>query len=111
MDKLYSQKLEQRVFDTLSDSEWQVYFQILKRLVQSSTNTYCGSHYNHKSGDIYQQDYCTFIDSVLRSLRSGNVDYCFHIYQIVDLLNYEKDRLQTQWLPKHKCFKVYLHTI
>lgn len=107
MDKLYSQKLEQRVLNTLSDSEWQIYFQILKSIIASSSHMRHSSYYNKGSDDIRKRDYRTFIDDVLYSLRSGNTDYCFHIYQIVDLLYFEKDRLKTRWLPEHKCFEVY----
>lgn len=108
MDNLYSEELERKILKSLSDEEWQIYFRILKAIVSYSDDLSPSSYYDYKSDNINNQDYCLFIDSILDSLRSGNTDYCFHIYQILDLLYFEKDRLQTKWLPKHKCFMVFL---
>lgn len=54
------------------------------------------------------QIYCEFINSILFNLRRGNIDYCFYIYHIADLLKYEHDRLQALWLEKERCFRLSL---
>lgn len=111
MNNLYSQEFEQKILKSLSDEEWQIYFKILKIIVSCSDDLPSCSYYDYKSDDICKQDYCLFIDSILSSLRSGNTDYCFHISQILDLLNFENERLRARWLPKYKCFKVYLQPL
>ena len=33
--------------------------------------------------------YCNFINSILRNIRKFECDYCYHIYQVVELLRFE----------------------
>lgn len=64
-------------------------------------------------GETQYSNYCSFINSILRTIRgSGGKppqhDYCFFIYQITDLLRFEHDRLRTRWIPEYECFEVWL---
>lgn len=65
--------------------------------------------FNTYHGKTQYQCYCSFINSILSNLRSGGVDYCFYIYQISELLKYEHDRLQADWLQDEKCFELRLN--
>lgn len=51
--------------------------------------------------------YCHFINDILDCIRAGNIDYCFYIYQIEDLLKYEP-RLKSCWLEQEQCFRVWI---
>lgn len=43
------------------------------------------------------QQYCTYINDVLRNIRCGQVDYCYYIFQITDLLKFHLDDLRTKY--------------
>lgn len=58
---------------------------------------------NYKITPEYRQ----FINSVLYSIRQGECDHCFYIYQIVDLLKFEP-KLKTTWISEYQCFEVWL---
>ena len=104
----------------MTDDEWQEYFNILRDKIKPSleyrmktsyyiwVNGYLDTTYFSYSGDTEWQYYCKFINSVLGTIRKGELDYCYHIYQIADLLRFEHDRLQTMWLPEYQCFEVSL---
>ena len=86
----------------LSNEEWQKHFDHIKNLVQHQLR-------GHKL-DEYDQgtSYEDYISSVLYTIRGGEIDYCYHEHQIVDLLRFEKERLHTRWLPQDKYFRVWL---
>lgn len=52
--------------------------------------------------------YTRYINSVLNSIRNGNDDYVYHIYQIADLLRFEHDRLRTEYVKEDGYFRVWL---
>ena len=85
-----------------SDEEWQRRFEEIRN---ESILAQCGSPLIAFAGN---DTYATFVSGVLETIRAGGTDYCFFIYQIEDLLKFEKERLQTSWLPNDKCFKVWL---
>lgn len=96
-----------------TNKEWLSDFENLKRTVIPAqedrmreipdTSSY-GSYY----GKTQYQNYCSFINNILRNIRRGEVDYCYYIYQIADLLKYEKERLEVQWLQFERCFRISL---
>lgn len=106
----------------MTDDEWQKYFEELrsnikpypKRYMETSypilVNGYNGINYFAYCGDTEWQYYCKFINSVLSTIRKGEFDFCYHIYQISDLLRFEHDRLKAVWLPEHQCFEVSLYS-
>lgn len=98
-----------------SDAQWQQDFAIIKQLVHPSRfkrmrtipepSDFAGTYH----GQTQYQNYCNFINNILHNIRSGDIDYCFNVYQIFDLLKYEKERLQAEWLKDECCFKLSLN--
>lgn len=60
-------------------------------------------------GKTQYQYYCDFINDILSNIRRGNTDYCYYIYQIAELLKFEHDKLQAEWLEELNCFKLTLN--
>lgn len=95
----------------LTDKEWQEEFAIRKLYVTPYIQ------YHTKMGGRYSQDvrkrnedengeykgatnwqrYCFYINSILSSIRSGEHDYCYYKYQIMDLLKFHHDTLRTRY--------------
>ena len=104
----------------MTDEEWQDVFKYLKCRVQPSkykrmktdhpifVNGYRDNTYFEYCGETQWQHYCQFINDVLRTIRKGEIDFCYHIYQIEDLLRFEHDRLIATWNQECQCFFVYL---
>ena len=98
----------------MSPEEWQTYFRALRMMVEPSKLKKLPRKENYASeGQVYYgetlwQQYCKFINDVLRFIRSGEEDFCFFIYQIAELLRFEHDRLRTEWIPRLGCFRVWL---
>lgn len=98
-----------------TDSQWQSDFIDLKSKIER-----CGlafmptikevseTTYQEYHGKTQYQRYCDFVNSVLKNIRDGHVDYCFYIYQIAELLKYEHDNLKVTWLEAERCFRVFL---
>lgn len=66
-----------------------------------------GSLYGSYHGKAQYQQYCSFINNILRNIRRGEIDYCFYIYQVAELLKYE-ERLKVVWLQPEGCFRLSL---
>ena len=66
------------------------------------------SLYGSYCGKTQYQSYCSFINNMLKNIRHGEIDYCFYIYQVAELLKYEHERLQATWLNFEKCFRLSL---
>lgn len=43
------------------------------------------------------QSYCSYINDILNNIRSGQVDYCYYIYQILDLAKFHYNTLKTRY--------------
>lgn len=41
--------------------------------------------------------YCSYINDVLSNIRTGQVDYCYYIFQILDLLKFHHNDLKTKY--------------
>lgn len=48
-------------------------------------------------GQTNWQEYCSYINDVLNNIRSGQVDYCYYIYQIMDLAKFHFNTLRTKY--------------
>ena len=59
-------------------------------------------------GRTQYQNYCNFINDILLSIRNGEPDYCYYIYQVAELLKYEHSRLKAEWMEEYRCFKISL---
>lgn len=118
LDNISSSK--KRIPLKMTDEEWQEYFSELRKKIKPSSehlmktsysiwvNGYKDISYFTYHSDTEWQYYCKFINSVLRTIRGGECDYCYHIYQISDLLRFEHDKLKTLWIPNQQCFEVSL---
>lgn len=98
----------------MTDMEWQEYLNKISECVSPADEDKLTFNY---TGRIFGSEYCgdsqymyykRFINSVLASIRKGEEDYCFYIYQIIELLRFEHDRLQCEWLPEDGVFKCSL---
>lgn len=110
-----------RPSDSMTDAEWQNYFHFIRSKTEPSMTNVMIKHIGssnqertlsdfkplHRRNTQYDE-YCDFINDMLKTLRSGHADYCYYIFQISDLLKYEYDHLRTEYLPDEKCFKVWL---
>ena len=101
----------------MTDSAWQKQFYELRQVVNPSKDKNMKTSYpvrvngrceKSNCGDTQWQNYCRFINDILKNIRLGERDYCYHIYQIKELLRFEHDKLVTEWLPEHQCFEVSL---
>lgn len=105
----------------MTNAEWQEHFNKLrssinpsieKRMKVSSHPHSVNGYYNYLplayAGDTQWEYYCKFINSVLTTIRQGECDYCYHVYQIAELLKYEHDKLVATWIPEHNYFVVSL---
>lgn len=48
-------------------------------------------------GKTNWQEYCNFINSILDNIRLGQIDYCYYIYQIMQLTKFHYDKLKTKY--------------
>lgn len=96
-----------------TNQQWQSDFEIIKQTVIPAQESKMrvirdAPSYGSYHGKTQYQNYCSFINNVLNNIRCKEVDYCFYIYQIMDLLKYEKERLEVKWLQSERCFRVSL---
>lgn len=81
----------------------------IRRLPLARHHLKTGEEYK---GETAYQQYCSFINDVLTSIRKGETDYCYFIYQIADLLQFEPE-LQTRLCNEDRLcpyFEVWLDT-
>lgn len=96
----------------LTDEKWQKEFNVRKLFVtphkDGCTKKLSGKYtkesgkWNEETKGVYDgctnwQSYCTFINDILRNIRAGQVDYCYYTYQILDLLKFHYEDLQTRY--------------
>ena len=98
-----------RPSSTLTDKEWQNELSIMKLYItpHNKTVTRMGGKYsrgqelrtenNEYHGITNWQSYCAFINNVLKNIRSGNRDFCYYGYQIIELLKFHYDDLRTRY--------------
>ena len=100
-----------RPSSTLTDEKWQKEFKLRKMFITPFRKDVkrLGGKYSKESatwneetmgeyqGQTNWQEYCSFINDVLKNLRSGQTDFCYFIYQIIDLLKFHYDDLRTRY--------------
>ena len=125
LEKLKEIKLisnsDYRPTSTLTDEKWQKEFEIRKQFVQPYKDGHAkrlSGKYTKKSGKWNEeihgkylgctnwQSYCTYINDILCNIRSGQIDYCYYIYQILDLLKFHFEDLRTKYMDGY--WKVWL---
>lgn len=94
---------------TLTDEKWQTEFKIRKMFItpHSKKMKFLKGRHSTESGKWSEsvtyhgmtnwQEYCSFINDILRNIRSGQVDYCYFIYQIMELARFH-DNLRTKYI-------------
>lgn len=100
-----------RPLEGLTNAKWQEEFQIRKTYVtpvspkikkmQTRFSTESGLWNEETQGTYYgttnYQEYTSFINDVLRVIESGKHDYCYFIYQIMDILKFHYNDLKTKY--------------
>ena len=102
-----------RPTSSLTDEKWQKEFNVrklfvkpyskeVKRMGQLNRDSQETGYWNEETMGTYHgatnwQEYCSFINDVLRNIRAGQVDYLYYIYQITDLLKFHYDDLRTRY--------------
>lgn len=90
----------------LTDELWQKEIEIRKSFITHVKTKKMNAKYateGAKKGDVNYhgptqfQSYCSYINDVLRNIRKGEVDYCYFIYQIEDLLRFHYNDLRTRY--------------
>lgn len=95
----------------LTNDKWQKEFILRKMFIKPYPDTVkkFGGKYSRESGiwneetqgtyhgSTNYQEYCSFINDVLHNIRSGMTDYCYFIYQIMDLARFHCDTLKTRY--------------
>ena len=111
LSEVQKQQINQ-MLPLMTNEEWQKLFQELRTGVKADSNTYLKNRYSSDrishgyDGETEYYRYTEFINDILRSIRAGQKDYCFKVEHILDLLRFEHDRLQTEWLQDDLCFCV-----
>lgn len=98
---------------TLTDEKWQKELNIrrlfvvpvskdITRLGQNMQYSKETGYWNEETMGTYHgatnwQEYCSFINDMLKNIRAGQVDYCYYIYQIMDLLKFHYNDLKTKY--------------
>ena len=96
---------------SMTDEKWQKEIKIRKAFITpypknitKMTGKYSkeSGKWNEETHGTYHgctnwQQYCSYINDILRSIRNGQVDYCYYIYQILDLLKFHYDDLKTRY--------------
>lgn len=100
-----------RPSSSLTDERWQKEFHIRKLFVEpyAANIKKLGGKYSKEPGTwdaetqgayygkTNWQEYCSFINDVLLNIRGGQIDYCYYICQILDLLKFHHDDLRTKY--------------
>lgn len=96
---------------SLTDEKWQKEFNVRKLFItpyNKKIKKLTGQHLNESGildeatrgiyhGQTNWQDYCAYINDVLRNIRSGQIEYCYYLYQIIDLAKFHFDTLKTKY--------------
>ncbi len=100
----------------MTDDQWKMLFRLLRNKTEPSVNDHFPSKRYSFENTLYTYTgesewfrYAQFINDILRVIRSGEEDYCFKVEHIIDLLKFEHDRLQAEWIPSESCFKVFIN--
>lgn len=95
----------------LTDERWQSEFEIRKLFITPHNRKVkkLGEKYSRESGMwdgetqgsycgcTSWQSYCSYINDVLSNIRSGQTDYCYYIFQILELAGFHYDTLKTRY--------------
>lgn len=100
-----------RPLSYLTDEKWQKEFNMRKLFITPYSRNIkrLGGKYSKESGMWNEetmgtyygatnwQEYCSYINDILKNIRAGQVDYCYFIYQIMDLAKFHYSTLRTKY--------------
>ena len=100
-----------RPTSSMTDEKWQKEFNLRKMFItpHSKEITKLKGKYSKESvmwneemqgeyhGCTTWQSYCSYINDILNNIRSGQVDYCYYIYQILDIAKFHYNTLKTKY--------------
>lgn len=95
----------------LTNEKWQKEFNVRKIFIKPLSNDIkkMGGKFSNESGmwneetqGTYHgvtnwQQYCSYINDVLKNIQSGQTDYCYFIYQVMDLAKFHYNTLKTRY--------------
>ena len=95
----------------MTDERWQKEFNVRKLFITPNDKKHkrMGGKFSRESGTWNEekdgeylgmtnyQEYCSYINDVLKNIRAGQIDYCYFIYHIMDLLKFHYDDLRTKY--------------
>ena len=104
----------------MTDERWQKEFNVRKLFITPNDKKHkrMGGKFSRESGTWNEekdgeylgmtnyQEYCSYINDVLKNIRAGQIDYCYFIYHIMDLLKFHYDDLRTKYCDGY--WKVWL---
>lgn len=100
-----------RPSSTMTDEKWQKEFNLRKMFITpypKNVKKLKGQYskesgmWNEETQGTYHgctswQSYCSYINDILNNIRSGQIDYCYYIYQILDLARFHYNDLKTRY--------------
>ena len=100
-----------RPTSAMTDEKWQKEFNLRKMFItpypkdikklkgQYSKESGMWNEETHGTyhGCTSWQSYCSYINDILNNIRSGQVDYCYYIYQILDIVKFHYNDLKTRY--------------
>ena len=100
-----------RPTSAMTDEKWQKEFNLRKMFItpyhkdikklKGQYSKESGMWNEETQGTYYGctswQSYCSYINDILNNIRSGQVDYCYYIYQILDLVKFHYNTLKTRY--------------
>ena len=95
----------------MTDERWQKEFNVRKLFITPNDKKHkrMGGKFSRESGTWNEekdgeylgmtnyQEYSSYINDVLKNIRAGQIDYCYFIYHIMDLLKFHYDDLRTKY--------------
>lgn len=100
-----------RPTSAMTDEKWQKEFNIRKLFItpypkdikklKGQYSKESGMWNEETQGTYYGctswQSYCSYINDVLNNIRSGQIDYCYYIYHILDIVKFHYNDLKTRY--------------
>lgn len=100
-----------RPSSSLTDERWQTEFEIRKLFItphngkakklDEKYSRESGMWNEEAQGSYYGctnwQTYCAYINDVLDNIRSGQIDYCYYIFQLLELARFHYDTLRSRY--------------
>ena len=104
-----------RPISSMTDEKWQKEFNLRKLFItphpkdiKKLKGQYSkeSGYWNEETQGTYYgctswQSYCSYINDILSNIRAGQVDYCYYIYQILDLLKFHYNTLRTRYCDEY----------